>query len=66
MQKAKPPKRKVVQAWTHADDLLADWQSTIRPWLREQYPDDEGIPEMDDAFHEVHRVMRDIRARVEG
>lgn len=62
----KPPKQKVRKAWTHADELLAEWQATIRPWLREEYPDDEGIDVMDEAIHHTHRVMRDIRARVEG
>lgn len=64
----KPPKAKIVKAHKLADELLAIWQESIRPWYRddgETNPDGPGTTVIDDTTLAILNIFREMRVRVE-
>ena len=63
----KPPKRAIIKAHGLADQLLASWQTDVRPWYAATEDASERWPveDIDAEIHAVAAVFRDLRREVE-
>ena len=64
---SRAPKAKIVRAQKLADELLARWQSDIRPWYAATEDASERWPveDIDAEIHAVAAVFRDLRREVD-